>query len=138
MTPSTLVAMAAAGGVAGWATERVWRGVPHYSVAFGGAPVPFLPVYAAGALAVALIAPHIEELPTVARASVYSSVLVGVELAACAVDRAAGHCSWSYDGPCPVGDCIDLPHAVAWGVLGLIAEGAAHALEARSRRRRGR
>lgn len=129
---STVATLAGVGGVAGWAGERVYRAEPHYSAAFGGAPVPFLPVYAAGAAAIALAAPHLAGLPWLVRASAYSSLLTGVELGACAIDRAAGHCSWSYgaDG-CPRGDCVDLPHAIVWGVLGLVAEQAALALERR-------
>jgi hypothetical protein len=112
-----LTGIALASGVAGWALEYALSGTPPYSQAFSGAHVPLLPVYAAGGLAVALLAPKISRFPWYGRATVYAGALTAVEAAAGLVDRADGNRSWDY-----AGQLVDVPHALAWGALGLGAE----------------
>lgn len=122
------VALAAAvvGGVAGWVLENLVAG-PRYSHLLGGQEggVPFLPIYAAGATAVVLGAPHLSELPVFARFGVYAAGLTGLEYAACKVERAEGQQSWDYEG-----SCVDVPHSLAWGGLALVAEHVAERAQA--------
>jgi hypothetical protein len=124
MTPLARAGLAAlACGLAGWLLEDVLRrpGEPRrYSKAFEGRPVPFLPVYAAGGALIALFAPRLFRFSAPVRFGVYAVGLSGLELAAGALDRSApGRASWSYGLS---GAVVDVPHAVAWGGLGLLAE----------------
>jgi hypothetical protein len=109
-----VVAAAAIGGVTGWLLENLLFGRRNSNL-FGGREVPFLPVYAVGAAAVVAAAPHLRELPAVARAGVYAGGLSLLELAACGADRELGPASWDYGN----GGCVDVPHAITWGALGL-------------------
>lgn len=116
-----------ASGVAGWLLENVLtpnggRASGRYSKAFGGLRVPFLPVYAAGGLAVALAS----RSKTFSRTSVplralsYAAGLSALELGACRLDRSLpGRASWSYGWS---DACVDGPHAIAWAGLGLVVE----------------
>lgn len=131
----------AASGVAGWALENAFaklRGhAPIYSVAFAGRRVPFLPVHAVGGATVATIGPALKNagLPWAIRGATYALLFGGLEVVACKLDRAIlarsadadREASWNYgDGEADASidgeGCVDESHAVAWGVLGLIAE----------------
>ncbi len=129
-TPNTsieaVVAKTALFGVAGWAAENVVFG-PRYSAMFQGHRVPFLPVYAAGGLAVMAAAPHIKGWSAIARAAVYAALGTAVEYAACQLDRKVFAArSWDYgnsDGLAGSTDgCLSWRHTVLWGGLGLLAE----------------
>lgn len=122
-----LAVVFAASGVVGWLLENMLtpnagRASGRYSKAFGGARVPFLPVYAAGGALVALAAPAAAALPLPVRGLAYAIGLSGLELAACRLDRSLpGRPSWSYG----LSDaCVDGPHALAWAGLGLAVEAA--------------
>jgi hypothetical protein len=107
------------GGIGGWVLENALSRRPRNSHLFGKKLVPFLPVYAVGTSAIVGAAPHITNVPVLARAVIYAAGLSGLELAACQIDRSMGRASWAY------GDdrsCVDLPHAAAWGLLGLGVE----------------
>jgi hypothetical protein len=66
-------------GVAGWLLENLL--IKRYdSPAFRG--VPFLPIYASGGLAVALLAPRLEGLSTLERFTAYGVALSALEEAA--------------------------------------------------------
>jgi hypothetical protein len=104
-------------GVAGWVLENALDG-PRYSAVFGGLKVPFLPVYGCGGVLLGVMEPHLRDMTPAARAVSYGAAFSALEVAACKADRAMGWQSWSYDGDA----CVDLPHAVAWGALGLAAE----------------
>lgn len=117
MNTSEVLLVAAGAGFAGWALENVFFGPRFSSIMPDG--FPFLPVYAVGGAAIALVEPHIEDQPSAIRFSVYAGMLSGVELAAGALERSQGRMSWDYGGT-----PVDLPHALAWGALGLLAEGA--------------
>jgi hypothetical protein len=114
-------------GVAGWVLENTIFG-PRYSNLFGRVAVPFLPVYAIGGTAVAALAPRLKEsaLPWYFRAAAYAALLSGVEWLGCRIDRDVLHgCAWDYTGQkCaePAKGCIDLPHFLLWGILGLVVE----------------
>jgi hypothetical protein len=110
----------AAAGVAGWAVENAYAG-PRWSAVTGGpeAGVPYLPIYATGGAGVLVAAPHLAALPLPVRFAVYAAGLSALEYAACRAERALGRESWDYGG-----QCVDAPHALAWGLLGLVAEGA--------------
>lgn len=114
-------------GVAGWVLENTLFGA-RYSNLFGRVAVPFLPVYAIGGTAIAAIAPRLKEsaLPWYFRGAVYAALLSGVEWLGCRVDRdVLGGCAWDYTGQkCiePARGCVDLPHFVLWGILGLAVE----------------
>jgi hypothetical protein len=114
---ATIALAGVASGFGGWLLEWAFRGRPGYSVAFGGARVPFLPVYAVGGAMVSALAPELSGLSWPARGAAYAGALTLAELGAGLVDRATDHESWSYDGR-----VIDAPHALAWGALGLVAE----------------
>lgn len=116
-------------GVGGWVLENVVFGSlsqPRYSKAFGGARVPFLPIYALGGLAVLRAAPKVETLPWPARVAIYGVGLSALEYVGCNIDRALpGPSSWNYTasaGAEPLGSCVDVKHALMWGGLGLAVE----------------
>ena len=124
VTPvGSFIAKVAGFGIAGFALEAAYDG-PKYSPVFSGAKIPILPVYAAGGALILLAAPHLAMIPLLARGLVYAGLLTGLELVGCKLNRAAGHCSWDYaEMDCATdGGCIDAPHALAWGVLGLLVE----------------
>jgi uncharacterized membrane protein len=125
-TPEAVVAKTAAFGVAGWIGENLLFG-PRYSPVFQGHRVPFLPVYAAGGLAVVTAAPHVARLPTLARGVLYAAIGTAIEYGGCQLDRRVFDArSWDYgkiDGLADETDgCISWRHAALWGVLGLVAE----------------
>lgn len=113
-------------GIAGWLIEYVWEdGRPRYSAVFGGARVPFLPIYAFGFATVRALAPLLAGWPLLVRGLAYSLALTGLEWVGCQVDRSLGACSWDYTrNRCRVhgAGCVNAEHSVAWGGLGLIAE----------------
>lgn len=100
-------------GVSGWLLENVAFGT-RYSRAFGGAPVPFLPVYALGGAAVAAVAPATAHWSPLARVALDTGTSTAVEFAVCKLERARGECSWSYG---PDDACVDVEHSVVLGVL---------------------
>lgn len=113
-------------GVGGWALENVIFG-PRFSVVFNRAPVPFLPVYAAGGAAMLLARPHLKKIPWLLRLPIYGAMLSGVEYAGCLVDRKLfGACSWDYsEQSCAqtYQGCIDLQHFALWSILGVLVDG---------------
>lgn len=113
---SSVLLTALASGVLGWAGESLLFG-PRYSGVFGGAKVPFLPVYAVGGATVALLAPHLANQPALVRAAAYGATLTALEAAAGYAERAEGRMSWDYDG-----SPVDLKHALLWAGLGLVFE----------------
>ncbi len=125
-TVEAVVAKAALFGTAGWAAENMLFG-QRYSALFHGRHVPFLPVYAAGGLAVISAAPRIKEWPMLLRAAAYAAIGTGVEFAGCKIDRDALDAkSWDYaktDGLAAASQgCLDWRHSALWGGLGLVAE----------------
>lgn len=99
-------------GVAGWAMENVLWG-PHYSWA---APnLPFIPMYAAGGAIIALMEPRVSHWSLPAQALTYGATLTAFEGVAGLIDRANGRKTWDYDG-----HVVDVPHALAWAVLGTL------------------
>lgn len=125
-TTEAVVAKTALFGVAGWAGENLLFG-PRYSPVFQGHHVPFLPVYAAGGLAVMAAAPRVSRWSMLARAALYAAIGTAVEYAGCQLDRRVFESrSWDYgklDGLAAETDgCISWRHAALWGALGLVAE----------------
>ena len=125
-TVEAVVAKAALFGVAGWAGENILHG-SRYSAMFQGHKVPFLPVYAAGGLAVVAMAPRLAGKPVLFRALVYAAIGTAIEYAGCQLDRKVfdGR-SWDYgkiDGLAKSTDgCLSWGHTALWGGLGLVAE----------------
>lgn len=125
-TTEAVVGKAALFGVAGWAAENLLFG-PRYSDMFHGHHVPFLPLYAAGGVAVMAAAPHIEEMPLPIRAVAYALLGTAVEFLGCQGDRKImdGH-AWDFGASDKLakatGGCVDWKHAALWGVLGVVAE----------------
>lgn len=99
-------------GVAGWAMENVLFG-PRYSYHFPN--LPFMPVYAAGGALIALMEPRVSHWSLPAQAFAYGGTLTAIEGIAGLLERAEGRRSWDYEG-----SPVDLPHAVAWTVLGTL------------------
>jgi uncharacterized membrane protein len=125
-TPEAVVAKTALFGVAGWAAENVLFG-PRYSPVFQGHRVPFLPVYAAGGLAMLTAAPHVASRSVLTRALVYAALGMAVEYAGCRLDRDVFEArSWDYeqrDGLAVSTDgCLNWKHSALWGGLGLLVE----------------
>jgi uncharacterized membrane protein len=124
---NALLKRGAAYGFGGWMLENSAIG-PRYSSLFGGLAVPFLPVYAAGGLAVHAAAPVLKnwQMPWWGRALAYAAGLSAIELVGCRFDRDVLHgCAWDYSGNrciAPERGCIDLKHALLWGALGLAVE----------------
>ncbi len=112
LDPLLVLSVAAASGMIGWGIENAIFG-PRHSKLFDR-EVPFLPVYAAGGAAVALLSPMLAEDPILVRGAVIGIVLTGLEAAAGLAERAQGRRSWDYGG-----SPVDLPHALAWTGLGL-------------------
>ena len=121
MNLAKLALVAAGAGVAGWVIENTVAPPRNARLVPG---LPFLPVYAAGGVAIALLAPHLQNQGPAARAVIYGSTLTGLEYATCKLDRATGGKTWDYGG-----GCIDLPHAALWAVMGLLAESAIATME---------
>lgn len=125
-TVEAVVAKAALFGVAGWTGENFLYG-PRYSPVFQGHEVPFLPVYAAGGLAVIATAPRLADKSVLFRALVYAALGTAIEYAGCQLDRKVFAArSWDYgkiDGLADSTDgCLSWRHTVLWGGLGLVAE----------------
>ena len=125
-TVEAVVAKAGLFGVAGWAGENLLYG-PRYSPVFQGHRVPFLPVYAAGGLAMISAARPLAGKPLLLRAIAYAAIGTAIEYAACQLDRRVFESrSWDYgkiDGLAHTTDgCISWRHAALWGGLGLVAE----------------
>ena len=125
-TVEAVVAKAGLFGVAGWAGENIMFG-PRYSPVFQGHKVPFLPVYAAGGLAVIAAARPLVGKNMLLRALAYAAIGTAIEYAGCQLDRKVFESrSWDYgkiDGLADTTDgCISWRHAALWGGLGLVAE----------------
>jgi uncharacterized membrane protein len=125
-TTEAVVVKAAAFGTVGWMAENLLFG-PRYSALFNGRRVPFLPVYAAGGLAVTSLAPKFKNWPMLLRGAAYAAIGSGLEYVGCQLDRTAlsAH-SWNY-GPTDglsraTRGCVDFKHAALWGVAGLLLE----------------
>ncbi len=112
LDPLFVLSVAAASGVIGWGIENAIFG-PRHSKLFDR-EVPFLPVYAAGGAAVALLSPLLEDDGALVRGAIFGTVLTGLEAVAGLAERAQGRRSWDYGG-----SPVDLPHAIAWAGLGL-------------------
>jgi len=125
-TPGAVVVKTALFGVAGWAAENVLFG-RRYSAVFQGHHVPFLPIYAAGGLAMITAAPALAGRSALVRAAAYAAVGTAVEYAGCKLDRGMFDArSWDYgerDGLATSTDgCLSWKHAALWGGLGLLVE----------------
>lgn len=125
-TPGAVIAKTALFGVAGWAGENVLFG-PRYSQMFQGRHVPFLPVYAAGGLAMLTAAPHVADRSVLTRALVYAALGMAIEYTGCRLDRGVFEArSWDYgerDGLAAKTDgCVSWSHTALWGGLGLLVE----------------
>jgi uncharacterized membrane protein len=125
-TVEGVVAKTALFGVVGWALENALF-KERYSALFQGRHVPFLPVYAAGGLAVMAAAPHLARCAMITRGAIYAALGTAVEYAGCQIDRKLyeGR-AWDY-GKSDVlaintDGCLDWKHSALWGALGLIAE----------------
>jgi uncharacterized membrane protein len=125
-TAGDIIAKVAMFGVAGWVAENALCG-DRYSSLFRGHKVPFLPIYAAGGLAVTTAAPYVAQWPTLARAFSYAILGTAVEYVGCQIDRELlrGR-SWDYgrrDALARSSDgCVNFTHSALWGGLGLVAE----------------
>lgn len=125
-TTEAVVVKAAAFGTVGWMAENLLFG-PRYSALFNGRHVPFLPVYAAGGLAVTSLAPKFKDWPLLLRGAAYAAIGAGVAYVGCQLDRTALSArSWDY-GPRDslaraTRGCVDFKHAALWGAAGLLLE----------------
>ena len=107
-----LVLVSVGTGVAGWVLENALFG-KRQSYYFPN--LPFMPVYAAGGAAIALLSPYTDKLTPLEQAIVYGGTLTTIEAVAGALERSQGRKSWDYNG-----SPVDLPHAVAWSLLGIL------------------
>lgn len=104
------------GSLAGYALESLALKKPGPGRAFDD--LPFLPIYGVGAALVVATAPELQKLPLPARGIAYAGGLSALEWAACHANQdLLNRKSWDYEG-----SCIDTPHAIAWGALGLLTE----------------
>lgn len=110
----TILLTAGVVGAGGWFLENAFAR-RNDNPEFRG--LPFLPVYAAGGAAIALIEPVVRDLHPLEKVAVYGGMLTGIEALAGALDSAAGRQSWNYGN----GRRVDLPHSALWGVLGFLA-----------------
>jgi len=126
-TVPAVIAKTALFGFAGWAAENIAADEPRYSSMFAGRHVPFLPIYAAGGLAVLAAAPSLEGRGVFTRALVYGALGTAIEYIGCQIDRQVFDSrSWDYgtvDGLAKATDgCINWKHTALWSGLGLLAE----------------
>lgn len=108
-------------GFAGWAIDNAYTGSHMgYSWVTGGEKtgIPWMPVYAAGGIALSEIVPRVQGWSAPERVLAYGLSLGALEWGACKLDRSLGRCSWNYSGA-----CTDVEHIAAFGVLSLILEG---------------
>jgi len=106
---------------AGWGIESFWRRKPPRSPVWGGQDVPFLPIYGLGALLALAMQERMKNVSLPLRFAAYAAGLTGFEWLSCKAGRAIyGYVGWEYQD----GSCIDVPHALAWGGLGLVLEKA--------------
>jgi uncharacterized membrane protein len=122
-----ILAKATAFGVAGWVAENALSDHDRYSALFRGHRVPFLPVYAAGGVAMTGAAPYVERWPALARGLAYAVLGTAIEYAGCQIDRKMLQSrSWDYGQRDTLArtseGCLNFAHAALWGGLGLIAE----------------
>jgi uncharacterized membrane protein len=122
-----LLARATLFGIAGWVAENALCNEDRYSSVFQGHKVPFLPVYAAGGVAMTAVSPYIDKWPTIARGLSYAVIGTAVEYVGCKIDRQLLHSrSWDYgqrDALARASEgCVNFAHSALWGGLGLIAE----------------
>ena len=122
-----IFAKAAMFGVAGWVAENALCREDRYSAIFRGHKVPFLPVYAAGGLAVTTAAPYVAKWPTLARGFTYAILGSAIEYVGCQIDRDWLKArSWDYSNRDALArsseGCLNFAHSALWGGLGLIAE----------------
>lgn len=112
-----------AAGILGFVMENVIFGA-RYSKALDGrrGGVPFLPVYAAGGAVLASVIPAVRPLAVPLRFAAYAGSLTAVEYGACQLDRGWGSRSWKYEEGFDSHGCVDLPHSIAWGALGVVME----------------
>lgn len=118
------LALAAGGfGLAGWMFENSFFG-PRNSAVFGGLAVPWLPSYAAAGSLALLTAPAMRRsgLPWYWRGAAYAALASGAEWTGCHLEREN------------LGACVDLPHALLWGILGLVVEKSTAATSTTMRR----
>lgn len=121
---ATFIGIAIIAGLLGFALENVLFGA-RYSKALGGASagIPFLPVYAVGGAVLAAVVPAVQPLMLPLRVAAYAGSLTAVEYGACQLDRGVGgRPSWEYANGLDAQGCIDVPHILAWGGLGLVVE----------------
>lgn len=120
MKASVAVPAFVAFGFAGWLLENVYREKPAFSKAFGGAKVPFLPVYAIGGLSVLLLSEKIKDYEAWQRFIIYAAATTGVEFVAGQIDRMDGKKpSWDYDGA-----VVNLGYSLMWAGAALAIEKA--------------
>ena len=114
------IAAALVSGTVGWAAENALYGHDQGRVRENAylKGLPFLPVYAAGGGALALMTPALRKQPWPVRGLAYAGALTAIEAGAGALDKQAGRQSWDYGG----GSRVDLTHAALWGALGLLVE----------------
>ena len=122
-----IIARAALFGIAGWVAENALCPEDRYSALFRGHRVPFLPVYAAGGVAMTSAAPHLAKLPTLARGLSYAAIGTVVEYVGCKIDREVlAARSWDYGRRDALArtssGCVNFAHSALWGGLGLVAE----------------
>lgn len=121
VTPPEIVTAGVLAGVGGWIIDNAYSlpRPPGYSWIVGGPSVglPILPVYAVGGMGIAAAAPHLHNLSAPERFVLYAAGMTALEYGACKAERAMGRQSWDYQGA-----CVDVPHALAWGALAMVAE----------------
>ena len=103
-------------GFLGWAIENSYA-APRYSWVMGGQEkrIPWLPIYALGGVLLFATAPELRGYPMPLRFIIYAIGFSALEYGACKSERAMGCESWDYEG-----SCVDLPHAIAWGAIGVV------------------
>jgi hypothetical protein len=122
MAPASTAARFLTYSAAGWGIERAWRREPPRSAFWDGQDVPLLPIYGAGALLAIVLHEHMDGMSLPLRFASYATALTGFEWLSCKIGREVyGWVGWSYP---PDGACVDMPHALAWGLLGVLLEKA--------------
>jgi hypothetical protein len=121
-------------GVGGWVVENSLCRADSYSPLFGGAKVPFLPIYAVNGLALTAMEPYISKWPTFARGLAYGAAGSLVEYAGCWVLKRQWLGQQSYraalaqsfqgnDALARLTDgCVDFTRGLMWAGMGLVAE----------------
>lgn len=125
-----IVSRTALFGIAGWVFENALCGERNSSL-FGGAKVPFLPIYAANGVALTAASTFVKNWPAFGKGLAYAALGTTIEYIGCQLDRKILEQRTSFNPRGFIADdalfrasggCVNFTRSALWGGFGLIAE----------------